>query len=70
MRRFLSVIAVVGLALGAVACKEKGAMEKAGEAVDEAVEDAKDVGQGTMEKAGEEMDEAAKKAKEAVEGTN
>jgi len=66
MRRFLSVIAVVGLALGAVACKEKGTMEKAGEAVDEAVDDVKGMGDGPMEKAGEEMDEAAKKAKEAV----
>ena len=72
MRRLVSKIAVVGLALGlglgATACKEKGPMEKAGEAVDEAVEDIKDAGQGTMEKAGEEIDEAVEATKEAVEG--
>ncbi|MGH2900001.1 MAG: hypothetical protein ACRDMZ_15105 [Solirubrobacteraceae bacterium] len=70
MRRFLSVIAVVGLALGAVACKEKGTMEKAGEAVDNAVDDVKDAGDGAMENAGEKMDEAAKKAKEAAGDTH
>jgi hypothetical protein len=70
MRRFLSVIAVVGLALGAVACKEKGTMEKAGEAVDKAVDDVKNMGDGPMERAGEKIDEAAKKAKEAAGGSN
>jgi hypothetical protein len=43
-------------------------MEKAGEAVDEAVEDMKDAGQGPMERAGEDADEAVEKTKEAVEG--
>lgn len=67
MKRFVTFVAVLGLAFGAVACKEKGTMEKAGEAVDEAVEDVKDAGEGAMENAGEKMDEAAKKAKEAVQ---
>jgi hypothetical protein len=71
MRRLISLVAVSALALtlggGLTACKEQGPMEKAGEAVDNAVEDMKDVGQGTMEKAGEDADEAIEKAKEAVE---
>jgi hypothetical protein len=67
MRRLITIAAVLGLALGTVACKEKGAMEKAGEAVDEAVDDVKDMGQGPAERAGETMDEAARKAKEAVQ---
>lgn len=67
MRRLITIVAVFGLALGAVGCKEKGAMEKAGEAVDEAVDDVKDMGQGPVERAGESVDEAAKKAKEAVQ---
>ena len=69
MRRLISVFAVTGLILAVgVGCKEQGPMEKAGEAVDEAVEDMKDVGQGPMEKAGESADEAVDKTKEAVEG--
>lgn len=72
MRRLVSKIAVVGLALGlglgVTACKEKGPMEKAGEAVDEAVDDITDAGKGTMEKAGEKVDEAVEATKEAVEG--
>ena len=72
MRRLVSMVAVTGLVLGlgigVSACKEKGPMEKAGEAVDEAVEDIKDVGKGPMEKAGESADEAIEDTKEAVEG--
>jgi hypothetical protein len=69
----ITIVAVFGLALGAVGslgCKEKGAMEKAGEAVDEAVDDVTNMGDGPMEKAGEDIDEAARKAKEAVGGTH
>lgn len=70
MKRFVTFVAVVGLALGAAACKEKGTMEKAGEAVDQAVEDVKDVGANAVDKASEAAEEAAKKAKEATEGTH
>lgn len=70
MRRPLMIVAIIslafGLGVGVSACKEKGTMEKAGEAVDEAVDDISDAGQGTMEKAGEAADEAVEKAKEAV----
>jgi hypothetical protein len=71
MRRLVSTFAVVGLALGlglgAMACKDKGPMEKAGESVDKAVDDIKDAGQGTMERAGEKVDEGLDKAKDAVD---
>jgi hypothetical protein len=69
MRRLISVFSVTALVLAlGVGCKEQGPMEKAGEAVDEAVEDMKDAGQGPMERAGEDADEAVEKTKEAVEG--
>jgi hyperosmotically inducible protein len=46
------------LALGAVACKEEGAAEKAGRKMDEAVEKLRHGGEGSVEKAGRKMDEA------------
>ena len=70
MKRFVTFVAILGLAFGAAACKEKGTMEKAGAAVDKTVEDVKDVGANAMDKASEAADEAAKKAKEATEGTH
>lgn len=75
MRRLVAVVAVLGLALGAVACREEGTMEQAGKAVDEAVEDAAEAGeeaaaagQQALEDAGEEVDEALEKAKKMAEG--
>ena len=71
MRRFVSTIAVVGLALGlgfgVTACKKEGTMEKAGKAADEAVEKMKDVGTGAAQEAGKAVDEAADAAKKATE---
>jgi hypothetical protein len=68
MRRFLSLLAVCALALGAVGCSEEGSMEKAGRAVDEAVEDAHEAGADALEQAGEKLDEAGEKAKKMAEG--
>ena len=64
----VAVMALVfGLACGAVACEEKGAMEKAGEKVDEAVDDVMHPGEGTLEKAGRKMDEKVDSMKESME---
>ena len=72
MRRLVSLVVVVGLALGVgfgvTACKKEGTMESAGKAADEAVEKLKDVGSNAAEQTGQAIDEAADKAKEAVEG--
>jgi len=68
MRRVVSLIAVLGLALGALACKEEGPMEKAGKAMDTAVEDATEAGKQALDEAGEKVDETAEKAKKMAEG--
>ena len=75
MRRVVSLCAVAGLALGAIACREEGAMEKAGKAMDEAVEGAREhaeeaaeAGRQALEDAGEELDDAEAKAKKMAEG--
>ena len=71
MRRLVSTVAVVGLALGlglgVTACKKEGAMEQAGKKADEAVEKMKDVGTGAAQEAGKAVDEAADAAKKATE---
>jgi hypothetical protein len=59
MRRVVSLVAVLSLALGALACKEEGPMEKTGKAVDEAVEDASEAGQQALEDAGEKVEKMA-----------
>jgi hypothetical protein len=68
MRRFVSLLAVCALALGAVACGEEGSMEKAGRAMDDAIEDAHEAGADALEQAGEKLDEAGEKAKKLAEG--
>jgi hypothetical protein len=68
MRRLISALCVFALALGAGACSEEGSMEKAGRAVDEAVEDAHEAGADALEQAGEKLDEAGEKAKKMAEG--
>ncbi len=70
MRPIKSLAAMVlafGLAFGAIACEEKGAMEKAGESMDDAVDDITHPGEGTLEKAGRKMDEKVDSMKKVVE---
>ena len=57
------VVLLFGTMLGLAACDQQGPMEKAGENVDEAVDEM--TGQGPMEEAGENVDEAWDEAKEA-----
>ena len=42
LRNFVVALALVGVALGTIACPEKGPAEKAGEKVDDAVDKATD----------------------------
>ena len=57
MRRLALAFAVAALALGSTACPEKGAGEKAGKAVDDAVDKLTHPNEGPMEKAGRKLDD-------------
>jgi hypothetical protein len=57
----LAVLAVLG------ACREEGAVEKAGRKIDEAVEQLTHPDEGPLEELGRKTDEALEDAKRAVE---
>ena len=61
MNGFVAIALALSLASGALACEEKGPLEKAGEKVDNAVDDITHPGEGPVEeaarKAGEKVDE-------------
>ncbi len=80
MIRLLIVAVVMTLSLMLVSCREKGPAEKAGEAIDQTVQDTKEAVEetvdpdGPVEEAGEAIDEAiettrekAREAKKEVE---
>ena len=67
MRRFILFPALAVLAL-AGACREEGAVEKAGKKVDEAIDDLTHPNEGAAEKLGRKTDEALEDVKEALEG--
>ena len=56
----LAILAVIPFLGFVSSCKEKGPAEKAGESIDEAIEDVKDAvdPKSPVEKAGEKIDEA------------
>lgn len=68
--RFFIIVVAMTLSFMLVACQEKGPAEKAGEAIDKAVEDTKDAiedaanPQGPAEKTGEAIDDAVETTKE------
>lgn len=63
VKRILSGVCCALLAINLVACEQQGPAERAGEKVDEAVEETKE----TMEEVGEDMQEAAEETGEKVE---
>ena len=67
--RILVAIAVVlTVATGSLGCRrEQGAMEKAGEKVDEAIDDITHPNEGPIEEAGRKIDEKIEDAKEKLE---
>ena len=69
MLKKLSILSVSLLIVaGLSACEKKGAAEKAGEKIDNAVDKVQDAvnPKGPMEKAGEKIDETVDKTKDAV----
>jgi len=60
---------VTGVLVGFAGCEEKGPMEKAGEQIDQGVQDAKDTFDpaGPGEKAGEALDRAGERAGDALD---
>jgi hypothetical protein len=61
----VAIAVVFSVATGSLGChREKGTMEKAGEKVDEMVDDIAHPNEGTLEKAGRKIDEKVKDAKE------
>ena len=67
MRRFILMLGLAALAL-AGACREEGAVEKAGKKIDEAIDDLTHPNEGPVEKLGRKADEALEDVKEALEG--
>lgn len=68
MREASVILALLGaLLLGALGCSEPGPAEKAGKALDGAVEKLRHGDEGALEKAGREMDEAIDEAEKKLE---
>ena len=67
MRRFILLLALAALAL-VVACREEGAIEKAGKKIDETIDDLAHPNEGPVEELGRKADEALDDVKEALEG--
>jgi hypothetical protein len=67
MRRFILMLGLAALAL-AGACREEGAVEKAGKKIDQAIDDLTHPNEGPVEKLGRKADEAFEGVKEALEG--
>ena len=51
------------VAVGLVACEDKGPLQKAGEKIDRVTDQDKVIGKGPLEKAGKNVDDAAKDLK-------
>lgn len=67
MRRFILMLGLAALAVSG-ACREEGAVEKAGKKIDEAIDDLTHPNEGPVEKLGRKADEALEGVKEALEG--
>ena len=65
IKKFLALAITVLLSVILPGCEKEGPMERAGESVDEAVEETKDTvtRDGPMERAGERVDEAVEDTK-------
>lgn len=63
MRVLICVVALSSVALALTACREEGAMEKAGRKVDETIERLQHGDEGALEKAGRQFDEAIEESK-------
>jgi hypothetical protein len=66
MRRLVLLLGLAALAL-AGACREEGAVEKAGKKLDEALDELTHPNEGPLEKLGRKTDEALTDVKQALE---
>jgi hypothetical protein len=66
LRRVIGLLALAAL-LGLGACRDEGAVEKAGKKLDDAVDKLTHPNEGPLEKLGRKTDEALDDAKEAIE---
>jgi len=67
-RGFVAVAVVLSVTTGSLGCqREKGTMEKAGEKVDEVIDDIAHPNEGPIEEAGRKIDEKVEDAKERLE---
>jgi len=68
MRGFVVIAVLLSLTGGSLGCqREKGNMEKAGEKVDEVIDDIAHPNEGPIEEAGRKIDEKIDDAKEKLE---
>ena len=65
MTRQILTVTALGfvVAVGSVACEDKGPLQKAGEKIDRVTDQDKVIGKGPLEKAGKNVDDAAKDLK-------
>ena len=65
MRRQILAVTALGfaVAVGLVACEDKGPLQKAGEKIDRATDQDKAIGKGPLEKTGKNVDDAVKDLK-------
>lgn len=66
MRVLWIVCTCAGLLLGAASCREEGTAEKAGRAIDDAIERLRHGDEGALEKIGRELDEQLSEAAKAA----
>lgn len=68
IRGFVAVAVVLGVMTGSLGCeREQGAMERAGEKVDEVIDDIAHPNEGPIEEAGRKIDEKVEEAKDLLE---
>jgi len=68
MNAFVAIALALSVALGSLGCEqEQGPLEKAGEKVDEVVDDITHPGEGPVEEAGRKLGENVDEAKEDLE---
>lgn len=67
IKKLFLVLITAFFIIGLSGCPEEGPAERAGEKIDEAVQDAGEKAEETGEKAGEAMEEAGDKAEDAAD---
>lgn len=67
-KAFIAVAVVLSVTTGSLGCqREKGTMERAGDKVDEVIDDIAHPNEGPIEEAGRKIDEKVEDAKESLE---